>query len=271
MMHKKNNIVVGLTTFDNEMLRISVPAIGRMHQKVTLIIFNDNPTATITRRQIRKLGYSGDLQIINSDENLGEFRARMAIVDAARDLKPDWFIFCDDDDMLIDAEIPNVSDDNFAIIQNAVVLRHRVVDLLRAIDNPFDIDPDGENVVLMRPHLGMAGTPIRSDVLFELFDVCNTVFDAIKNLDNKLEFVPPVDAIMWNFINIYARHRNPNAVPIYMDKTNYIKCDIDTNRIKYGRVRRPVRNVAEQLHRVTEKYNAVLNAALAAAPRGLGK
>ena len=66
MMHKKSNIVVGLTTFDNEMLRISVPAIGRMHQKVTLIIFNDNPTTTITRRQIRKIGYSGDLQIINS-------------------------------------------------------------------------------------------------------------------------------------------------------------------------------------------------------------
>ena len=67
MMRRKPNIIVGLTTFNNEMLRISVPALGKIRQKFTLIVHNDNPMTTVSRRQIRKLGYCGDLQIINAN------------------------------------------------------------------------------------------------------------------------------------------------------------------------------------------------------------
>ena len=139
MMRRKPNIIVGLTTFNNEMLRISVPALGKIRQKFTLIVHNDNPMTTVSRRQIRKLGYCGDLQIINANENVGELRARLAIIDAAQALNPDWIIFCNDDDIMTDIEIPNVSDDNFAIIQNAIILRHRVGDLLRAMECATDI------------------------------------------------------------------------------------------------------------------------------------
>ena len=78
-MRKKNNIIVGLTTFDNEMLRVSVPMLGKIRQKFTLVIYNDNPMTTITRRQIRRLGYCGDLRVINTNENMGLFRARMEL------------------------------------------------------------------------------------------------------------------------------------------------------------------------------------------------
>ena len=116
-MHKKSNIVVGITTFNNEMLRVSVPWIGKIRQKFTLVIYNDNPMATITRRQIRRLGYCGDLIIINSDENVGQFRARMAIVDTAREIHPKWIIFCDDDDILSDTDIPNVAKRQYSHFQ----------------------------------------------------------------------------------------------------------------------------------------------------------
>lgn len=269
MMRKKNNIVVGLTTFNTEMLGISVPALGKLRQKFMLIIYNDNPMTNITRRQIRKLGYCGDLTVINSDENIGEFRARMAIVDAAREMRPDWIVFCDDDDILSDIDIPNVSDDNFAVIQNAIILRHRVGDLLRAMENPNDIEPDGENTELVRPHVGLAGTPVRVNILFGLARTLPDLYDMIHKIDEKLDFYPPVDAMMWNFVNIYARHQNHNAVPIYMDKINYIKNELDTVRIKYNLLAKPARNIREHYHRALDKYNTALHAVLdAAALRG---
>ena len=270
MMHKKSNIVVGITTFHNEMLRISVPALGKIRQKFTLIIYNDNPMTNVNRRCIRKLGYCGDLIIINTDENIGQLRARMAIVDAARDLRPEWIVFCDDDDILTDLEIPHVADDNFAIIQGGIILRHRVGDLLRAMENPGDIDVDGENTELVRPRLAVAGTPIRAKALFGLAKIMPDMYDAIARIDEKFEFYPPVDTMMWNFVNIYARHVNPNAVPIYMDKINYIKNEIDTARMKYGRLARPVRNADEHYRRAIEKYDTVLHDAIgvAAALRG---
>ena len=240
-MHKKSDIVIGLTTFDNTMLRISVPAIGRIRQKFHLIIFNDNPTTTITRRQIRKLGYCGDLQVINSDEN---------------------------DDILIDADIPNVSDDNFAVIQNAIVLRHRVSDLLRAMENPTDVCPDDENVILLRPHLGLAGTPVRASILFELLKIQEPATNAVSRIVSGLNFVPPIDAIMWNMVNMLAREKNPNAVPIYMNKVNYIKCDLDTPHIKYNRVRKPARNQDKYMRDIIDKCNQAFHDILAAAPSG---
>ena len=33
MMRKKTDIVIGLTTFDNERLKISIPALGKLRQK----------------------------------------------------------------------------------------------------------------------------------------------------------------------------------------------------------------------------------------------
>lgn len=269
MMRRKPNIIVGLTTFNNEMLRISVPALGKIRQKFTLIVHNDNPMTTVSRRQVRKLGYCGDLQIINANENVGELRARLAIIDAAQALNPDWIIFCNDDDIMTDIEIPNVSDDNFAIIQNAIILRHRVGDLLRAMECATDIDVDGENVILRRPNIGLCGTPVRAKTLFGMKHIITDAMDAVSKIDDKLEFIPPVDAMMWNWVNIYARHLNPNAVPIYMDKINYIKNELDTARMKYGRLARPARNADEHKHRVLAKYDAAFTAALnAAALRG---
>ncbi len=270
MIRRKNNIVVGLTTFYNEKLRISIPALSKLPNKFTLIIYNDNPMTTISKRQIRRLGYCGDLLIINTNENLGELSAKLNIINAANEIKSDWIVFCNDDDLLIDLEIPSVSCDNFAIIQNAVILRHKVSNLLRVMENPSNFDIDGENVELARPNIGILGTPIRAKVLFGLSKIITDVIDKIKKIDEKLDYYPPISAILWNFVNIYTRNTNPNAAPIYMDKINYIKNSIDTSRIKYGKLAQPARNADEQYRRALEKYETILQSTFnsAAAPRG---
>ena len=264
MMRKKNNLVIGLTTFNTEMLKISISALSKIREKFILIIHNDNPMTVVEKRLIRKLGYCGDLHIINSNETNGELIAKINIIEAAKKFNPEWLMFCNDDDLLIELEIPNVSKNNFAIIQNAVVLRHRISNLLRVMDCTTDFDIDGEDIELLRPNRGFIGTPIRANVLFGLGKILTGMIEDIKNLNEKLDFYPPINTMLWNFVNIYARHINSEAAPIYMDKINYIKNDIDTSRIKYGVLRRPARNVEEQYQRILSKYNSLLQNLLAA-------
>lgn len=271
MLSRKNNIVIGLTTFHNELLRISVPALSRLPRKFLLIIFNDNPLTAVTRRQIRQLGYRGDLQIINSDENIGPMRARMAIVAAASKIKPapDWIVFNDDDDMIVNLDdAPNVSDDTFAVLQNSLILRNRISNLMLAMNNPEDCQPDGTDIVLDTPHIGFTGTLIRLSVLIGMADVIDKVLPHLVAIDDGLSFRPPLNTIMWNFVCAYARDINPNAAPIYMNRTSQIITDLDCAKTKYGRARWAVRGGGDAVRRVVAKYDAAFAVALAAALRG---
>ncbi len=266
MLNRKNDIIVGLTTFDNEMLRISVPALARVARKFLLIIFNDNPLTTITRRQVRALGYRGELQIINSDENVGTLRARMAIVAAASRVKPrtDWIIFNDDDDMLLNLDVtPNIGDDNFAILQDAIILRNRIAPLIRAMHSGADnLTPDGTDIILDTPHLGFAGTMIRTDLLIGMCDIINDILPQIAQINDKLPHGVPADALMWSLVNIYAHELNPNAAPIYMHQIGQIITDIDS--MPHARARTMGDAVMRGLARCCDAFRD----AMAAAPRG---
>ena len=264
MFSKNINLVIGLTTFNNDMLRLSVPALGRLRGKFCLVVYNDNPTTTVSRRDIRRLGYRGRLRVINSPENIGVLRARMAIMDYVnkKRINPQWILFINDNDILINADIPSVGPDVFAVMQNAVSLRRRVGDLLSAVTNPENCTPDGENTVLMRPHTGICGVLVRCNVFADMCNVLRPHVDALQKIDDELDFLPPFDAIMWSMVNTFTRSKNPSASPIYMDTVNYIMCNLDRATTKYGRA--VIRgNAARSAYAdAIARYDAVLAAAL---------
>ena len=148
MFDKRTRIIVGMTTLYNEYLGISIPGLARLGKKFTLIIYNDNPDTKVKKSYIRRLGYRGKLYIANGGHNIGQLRARLAIVDFVRKkkLNADWFIFVDDDDILANIVIPNVSKNNFAIIQNMAVVRTRLIDVLRVARNATNYTIDNENI-----------------------------------------------------------------------------------------------------------------------------
>lgn len=264
MLIKTPNIVVGLTTFHNEMLQISVPMLGRINQKFLLVIHNDNPDTTITTQHIRKLGFHGKVIILNSPENMGLMRSRMAIINAVQKLKkqPEWIVFNDDDDLLTNLDIPENTENLFAVIQNMLIIRHRLYDLLRAMACPDDCVPDGNNIILNKPHIGFAGTLIKCKFLYGLNDVLAEIMDKIQKLDNDLDYCPPTDAIMWEYLKIYAQFVNKYAAPVYMDKINYIATNIDTAQIKYGRAIYPTKNPNAQYSHAISRYVALIKNAL---------
>ena len=267
MFRIKSRVIVGLTTYYNENLIISLSGLKRLKQCATLIIHNDNPDTKVTKRQIRRMGYRGKLHIINCAYNNGPLGSRLAIIEFVKKhkIKADWFMFADDDDIVLNLDVPKIENNHFAIIQNMAVIRTRLIDVLRIIKDANNFTIDNENIYLVRPHMGMAGTLVRKDDILRLGTILGQARQEISDVDEGLNFRPPVDMLMWSALNIIARHDNDKTTPIYMDTLNYIATDIDTAPMKYGMQIQPQKNPQQQILSAIAKYDTVVRAALGAA------
>lgn len=232
MGRNKSNLVVGLTTFNHEFLNISISGLGRVAKNVTLVIFNDNPCRKLRHRDIRRMGFRGNAHIINTDENIGHMRARIAILRYIEKSKihADWFMFANDDDIVSNTRVPCVSDDNFAVMGNAIVIKSRLLDVLRVMQNPTDFTVDGVDTVQVAPNVCMAGTFIRTKYLIEYAAFVDSVIDDVLDIITDVPFHIPTDLIMWNGFIEFMRKKYPNMRPIYMNQTNYIMIKINGTR-----------------------------------------
>ncbi|MBD5400954.1 hypothetical protein HDR61_04415 [bacterium] len=265
MLRRKTDIVVGLTTFNTEMLKISVSALARIRPRFTLIIHNDNPNVRLTARDIRAMGYRGTLHIINSVKTRGPRAARMQIIDITRRYVNDarWIIYVDDDDILLNVDVPDVSDMVFAVIQNALLVNTRVSDLMMAATHPDTIMPDKINISVQQPHIGIRGTAIRIKHMTELADIINTDTETkLAEIDDSLAYRAPIDAMMWMALNMLMRYRHPECAPIFMDSTNYIQNNIDFGAVKYGRPGTTDKNHAAHLDHAMARYARVIQTAI---------
>ncbi len=260
MFRKSADIIIGLTTRYNEYLGMSIPALARIKRKIILIIHNDNPETKISKRQIRKLGYRGKLHIINSDSNVGKLRSRLAILDfvAQKKLKAKWFIFTNDDDVLLDIKIPRVSNDIFAVIQNIVVVKQQLNNVLRIMKSPTDYVIDNENVCMLRPSIGMKGTAVRLALALDMGRVLNDNIADFLNTNEPLGVGVPVDMLMWSALNIIAHEKNPNTMPIYMDSVSCITMKFSKNQ----KESKTNKNQTELEKRFISECNQIIYAAL---------
>lgn len=256
MLSKKNYIIIGLTTFDTEFLRISVPAIAKLKQKIYLIVHNDNPNAKVTNYQIRRLGYRGPLHIINSSKNFGPLESRLNILFTINDLKiiSDWMVFVDDDDIITNVDIPVVQPNNFAIMQNMAIIKRRLLDLFKVMDNYKNYTIDDDNIVLERPHIGISGTMVRTGIMIHLGELIDTIIDKIHEIDDSLGYRAPDDAMLWSYLNMYTKHQSIMSAPIYMDRVNYIATNLDSVNHKYGKRLLPPENQQKYFEGAMRRY-----------------
>lgn len=231
MARQKQNLVIGLTTFSHEFLKISGAGLARVPKNTVLVIYNDNPCRPLKHRTIRKLGFRGQLHIINTDENVGIIRARVAILNYIYKNKIDasWMMFANDDDIVMNVAVPQVDESIFAIMGNAVVIRQRVLDILRVMDNPDDYTVDGVDTQLYAPHIAMAGTFMRTKYVLEFGTFLSEIMPGITEITSDLPFVIPADVIMWNMFVEYMRKYHPEMSPIYMNQTNYLMTKLNNS------------------------------------------
>lgn len=232
MFRKSNNLVVGLTTFHHEFLKLSVSGLSGFNKKITLIIHNDNPCKRLKKRAIRKLGYRGRLHIINSNENIGLIKSRVSILDFIKQNKisGQWFMFANDDDVVLGANTPNLSDNIFAIMGNAVVVKSKLLDVFRVMESRCNYTIDGTDVILNAPHVGMAGTIVRMQYVLSYGEFLSSVMPSICECISDAPFKMPVDTIMWNGFVEFMRATQPEMTPIYMNQTNYLMTKLNSTR-----------------------------------------
>ena len=231
MARPNKSIVIGLTTFSHEFLRISVAGLARMSKNVILVIYNDNPCKQLKYRDIRKLGFRGHLHIINTEENIGTIRARVAILDYVRNNKitAPWFMFANDDDIVLNTDALNIENNIFAIMGNSVVIRSRVLDILRIMNNPDDYTIDGIDTQLYAPHIAMSGTFLCMKYILEFGEFLSDVMPGVLEITTNVPFVLPNDVIMWNMFVEYMRASHPDMSPIYMNQTNYLMTKLNNS------------------------------------------
>ena len=248
---------MAITTFDLDALRISVPPLRGFSRRAILIIHNDNSNAELNRATVKKLGWRGELHIINSSENRGEVGARIAILDymVANNMKPDWVLFADDDDVIINIDVPTVDANNFAVIQNTTVLSGDISDVFKISQNWVNGSDYGDT----GPRFGIAGALIRLPMLIEFADFIRPLLPHMYHIANATRYRVPWSTVMWNGLNIFARARHPDASPIYMNQTNYVAIKLGRATQKYGKTI-PTKQTGEK---IIQKFNELFAFAVA--------
>ena len=112
-----------VTTYYFSNLRISLPSIQRyikqnLKYSFNLLLSNDNPNLKLTEEYISKfidLSLFNKVVILNTDENLGQFRNRVKCIKRGYEEFQDckYFMFVDDDDVVLN---PTFDSDKFGII-----------------------------------------------------------------------------------------------------------------------------------------------------------
>ena len=232
MSMKKQNLVLIITTFDSDALRISVPPLARVARHTTLVIYNDNPGTCVTRHMIRHMGWRGGLQIVNSDKNSGEFGARIAAIRylMTKKFHADWIMVADDDDIVLDTDVPAAPENVFAVVRNATTISDNLTDIFKVRQSWTDGTEYGKT----GPHFAITGTAIRARYLYEFADFIEHIMPEIEDTIRHTRYRLPIAEMMWNCLNAFMRVLHPTATPIYMNKTNYVAVKMGHAHEKYG-------------------------------------
>ncbi|MCL2338702.1 MAG: hypothetical protein FWC51_01975 [Proteobacteria bacterium] len=253
-----NRFIIGLTTFHVENLRLSLPKLNDYADRIFLIIHNDNPAVVLTPERVRKYGFDGDFIVINESENQGQYKSRIAIlrtVDALN--RPEhWFIFVDDDDLLIDLTRPDNADIS-ALQQDMIFTRTRLIDFLKILENSKNYVVDGVNITIESPHIGIVGTIFKVADLIAFNRTLTASIDAMRAIDDSVPFRAPEDIVMWFCFVFWLGRitgRNPGERIAYRPIANYAASLLDFAPEKYGRPKIPTDRPQEWYDQTLQRY-----------------
>ena len=255
MFLNKKRLLVAITTFNHDALRVSIPLLARIGHRVSVLIYNDNPDVKLTKKTVRKIGWRGPLQIINGPENLGEIGAKIKLIDiCAKDTTHKWVTFMDDDDMLVSIDIPQVSDDVFAILQNVAVVQDSHTELFK---KHFDWNKNS-----LGPNFDIRGTWVRPMYLDGFSNFMESLMPQFNKIARGLKYRLPVGAILWAGLNAFVKSTHPKTQPIYMNKTNYVSIRLGTACEKYGTKNSPSDVRADFSKAAVEKFTELFDFAI---------
>lgn len=220
MLFTKKHLVVAITTSNSDMLRISVPWLRRFFTKVVLVIHNNNPEKTVKRSFVRKLGWRGKLHVINAETAIDELGATVAIIDFVEKQCPNtrWMTFVGDGDVLLSADIPAVSENAFAFVQNATTISGNVSEFLKINKKWVSCTDCG----VTGPHFDLNGTWIRFEYMRKFRDFLIPLLPQASKITKKIKHNISISPILWQGLNTFVHDTCSGISALYMNKTNYV-------------------------------------------------
>ena len=224
MFKGKKNLVIAIMTRDMDALRVSVPPLRGFSRKATLIIYNDNTDIKLQKSEIKKLGWGGDVHIINTEVPHGEISGRVEMMEyiVKHCANAEWTVFVNDTDVLIDADIPNVSENTFAIVQNATTLAGNLIDIFKISHSWATGTEYGQTA----PRFDITGPMLRTVFLGEFAAFIKPLLSQIEKNTPTSHSAVPFGVVMWTALGAFMHAQYPYTAPIYMNRTNYVAIKI---------------------------------------------
>lgn len=229
-----------VTTFYLPNLRISLSGIQRYlrsnkRYKMVLTINNDNPNFTLTEEYVKQfidVSLLDGLLILNTNENLGCFGARVKSIKATYNEFPDvkYFMFIDDDDVVLN---PTFDSDNLSIRHRAVVT-HRLLEVLTLIDEPV-VDLTNKNIEYEEWKAGCVGNPYKLKEFIQFLDDVNDWLPQLYEIYGSKRILEPDDCIIHVMWLVWAgnTYGNYEEVQDYVDRYSYSLTLLEDRRGRY--------------------------------------
>lgn len=214
-----------ITTFYPQNLRMSLTRLKWLNFDFNLIIHNDNPDISLTRKMVKEYGYDGAVIILNEEKNQGCYLSRInSIKYMLTYLKnTTHFIFCDDDDILL---FPDRSDHvvtnqhAFTVFRLREQLSLMVEDPREAIEKLRNLN-DERIVYDERPKMGCVGVTYRTELWEEMMPYLDAFFPILARWYKSPRIMEPDDVLLMIWINRYILWSRGTWEGYYYQSPNY--------------------------------------------------
>jgi glycosyltransferase involved in cell wall biosynthesis len=208
-----------------------------------LLIHNDNPAENVTVDYVQGILNRPDVHVFvhNNEKNMAHFNSRMNVIKLMKDnpdIRSKWFIFIDDDDVLLR---PKLIDGYAPVLnQNALVVR-RLREVLSLIRDPDYYPGRSEFMQEEKPKDGCVGIPYDTQTYFEFYDKIQGFLPTLYQIYGSERVMEPDDVILMYMFRIFLEDKlglSCEEMPEYMarfaqDSYSYALTYLEDRRGRY--------------------------------------
>lgn len=215
-----------ITTFYLPNLRISLPAIQRYVKehpmyRFNLLISNDNPNFYLDKQFVSSLidlSLFADVEILNTDKNLGCFHNRIKCIKTAyhKFIDCKYFMFIDDDDVILN---PTFDSDKLGLIHHAVVT-HRLLEVLSLINEPV-VNLNNKYFEYEEWKAGCVGNVFKLKEFYQFIVDAEDWFPELYKIYGSERILEPDDVIIHNMWLVWVGNTYGNYAEMHENVDRY--------------------------------------------------
>lgn len=195
-----------VTTYHLDNLIISLRSIDKLDHEFNLLIHNDNPKNIVTKELLQEYIPLKSPVIINQKVNQGLLKSRLECIKYLKDhqeFKTEYFIFVDDDDMLVDLDHTVT----YKKVTTDVLIISYISDLLRCISNKVEFNRLRK--YNREPCYGIRGNYFKTDNFIKFYEYLIGFLPTLYEVMGSDHINAGEDDILDGLYYLFEKHKNP--------------------------------------------------------------